>query len=330
VKLDLLKDLYLKNHISDEKWEIAFEFMNTMQDYVRKHILVDDIDEINVHHLDAWIQYLLEIHQNTVEHFMIMMRYFKVTENNSLFIQLTKYTGKSDVAESIYEKLEKVVGKQRKDEIVLDFPIPVLGTNLKKITHYTETLMEKLKSYLTEKELLLVLTDNHHQIPRKVFEPEKIIYEASSSLEAYLKDLHERKIEELKSFEQSGKVWYEQEITPEVIEFVNNNPEIMSAVLDKDTLYITKIPYDTPKYLHAKTAKEKAYYMCHCPFAREAILKNDVKIDSKWCYCSAGFTKLPFDVILDQDLKVKCLNSALAGDSICRFAISLHEIPYKK
>jgi hypothetical protein len=70
--------------------------------------------------------------------------------------------------------------------------------------------------------------------------------------------------------------------------------------------------------------------MCHCPFAREAILGNDVKIDSKWCYCSAGFTKLPFDVVLDQDLQIKCLNSALAGDPICRFAISLLDIPYKK
>jgi hypothetical protein len=145
-----------------------------------------------------------------------------------------------------------------------------------------------------------------------------------------LKDLHERKVEELKSFEQSGRVWYEQEITKEVIEFVKNNQEIMSAVLVDDKLYITKIPYDTPKYLHAESAKEKAYYMCHCPFARESILKNNVKIDSKWCYCSAGFTKLPFDVVLDTDLKIECLNTALAGDPICRFSISLQDVSYKK
>ena len=300
------------------------------QAYVLEHNFAVDIDEINVDHLNLWIQNLVDTHQNTVDHFIIMMRYFRVIKQNDLFIHLTKFTGKLDVAESIYDKLEKVVGKQRKEKIVSSFPIPELGTNLVKITEYTEGLMERLKDQLTEKELLLVLTDNHHQIPRNAFDQEKIYYEASSSLEAYLKDLHERKVEELKSFEQSGRVWYEQEITPEVVEFVKDNQEIMSAVLVDDKLYITKIPYDTPKYLHAESAKEKAYYMCHCPFARESILKNNVKIDPKWCYCSAGFTKLPFDVVLDTDLKIECLNSALAGDPICRFSISLQDVSYKK
>jgi len=330
MKLDLLKELYVKNNLGDDKWNIAQAFMNRMQAYVLEHNFAVDIDEINVDHLNYWIQNLVDSHQNTVDHFIIMMRYFRVIKQNDLFIHLTKFTGKLDVAESIYEKLEKVVGKQRKEKIVSSFPIPELGTNLVKITEYTEGLMERFKSELTEKELLLVLTDNHHQIPRKVFDQEKIYYEASSSLEAYLKDLHERKVEELKTFEQSGRVWYEQEITPEVVEFVKNNQEIMSAVLVDDKLYITKIPYDTPKYLHAESAKEKAYYMCHCPFARESILKNNVKIDSKWCYCSAGFTKLPFDVVLDTDLKIECLNTALVGDPICRFSISLHDVSYKK
>jgi hypothetical protein len=330
MKLDLLKELYLKNNLVDGKWNEALTFMNRMQTYVLVTQLAVDVDDIQVDQIDVWVQYLLKTHQNSIEHFIIMMRYFRVTKNNDLFIHLTKYTGKLDVAESIYQKLEKVAGKQKKEEIERALPIPELGTDLLEITHYTERLMEHLKTHLAESDMLNILTDNHHQIPRTVFNSEKIIYEASNSLEDYLIDLHQRKIEELKTFEASGRIWYEQEITKEVIEFVSGNQEIMSAVLKDDTLFITKIPYDTPKYLHAATNQEKAYYMCHCPFARESILKSDVKIDSRWCYCSAGFTKLPFDVVLDQDLKIQCLNSALAGDSICRFSISLHGIEYKK
>jgi len=330
MKLDLLKELYLKNNLSAEKWSEAETFMKQMEDYVLAYQLAEDVDEIQVDHLCLWVQHLLAENQNSIEHFIIMMRYFRVTKNNDLFIHLTKYTGKLDVIESIYQKLEKVAGKQKREEIEQALPIPGLGTNLQKITHFTESLMEYLKKHLTESDMLNILTDNHHQIPRNAFDSEKIIYEASDSLEEYLKDLHQRKIEELKTFESSGRVWYEQEITKEVIDFVSGNQEITSAVLKDDTLFITKIHYDTPKYLHATTNQEKAYYMCHCPFAREAILKNNVNIDSRWCYCSAGFTKLPFDVVLDQDLKIKCLNSALAGDSICRFSISLQGIDYKK
>ena len=59
---------------------------------------------------------------------------------------------------------------------------------------------------------------------------------------------------------------------------------------------------------------------------KDLYTKNNL-VGDKW---SAGFTKLQFDIILNQDLKIKVLNSALAGDSICRFSISLADVNYKK
>ncbi len=57
-------------------------------------------------------------------------------------------------------------------------------------------------------------------------------------------------------------------------------------------------------------------------FARESILTGN-SIDGNWCYCSAGFAKFPFEVILDKQLDVKLLNCALNGDEVCRFEIDL-------
>jgi len=258
------------------------------------------------------------------------MRYFKMIEKHDLFIHLTKYTGAIGVVESILTKLSKVANPLTTKEIMDQMTPPELGTNLLDITHFTKDFIQLLEHKLSEKELRLVLADNHHQIPKEAFIQEKIYYENAPTLEDYLKDLHQRKVDELKTFYEAKKVWYEQEITEEVIDYVKSNQEIMSAVLKDDALYITKIPYDTSKFIQAESHLDKAYYLCHCPFAREAVKHYGDYISANWCYCSGGFTKFPFDIIFDQPLEIELLESALRLDLSCRFKIDLSHVDYKK
>jgi len=69
----------------------------------------------------------------------------------------------------------------------------------------------------------------------------------------------------------------------------------------------------------------KRYHACHCPLARASILEGDPDISPTWCYCSGGFEKFQFDVIFDEDVGVEVLESALAGDQRCRFAVRIPE-----
>ena len=115
----------------------------------------------------------------------------------------------------------------------------------------------------------------------------------------------------------------EQIITQRVVDLVAKNPEILSAVRRGDTLYVTKIPYDPDAYLATNDSRYRRYYACHCPFVREAILRGETDISANWCYCSGGFVKYPYEVILGKELKVDLLQSVLKGDSVCRFAIHL-------
>jgi len=289
-----------------------------------------DIDDITAEILDGLIQYWVITNQNTIPNFVILMRYFKMSERHDLFIHLTKFTGAIGVVESILTKLSKVANPLTTKEIMDQVTPPVLGTNLLEITHFTKDFIALLEKKLSDKELKMVLADNHHQIPKEAFIQEKIYYEHAPSLEVYLKELHQRKVDELTEFYQAKKVWFEQEITEEVINYVKSNQEIMSAVLKDDALYITKIPYDTTKYLHADNDIDKAYYLCHCPFAREAVKHYGDYISANWCYCSGGFTKFPFDIIFDQPLEIELLESALRLDGLCRFKIDLKNVDYKK
>ncbi len=322
-----LREWYELNHLKDVDHALSFikdidQFLITRYASSLDHMTLSDLDKV--------IAYLIETNRNTVPYFVMLMRYFKMMDMHEHFIHMTKYTGGLGVIESILKKLAKVVSEERTQDIMCQVKIPVLGTPLHEITQFTNGFIQLLESKLDERELRRVLADNHHQIPKEVYMQEKIYYEKAPSLKAYLKDLHDRKIAELTKHYEENKVWFEQHITPEVIEYVKQNQEVMSAVLEDDSLYITKIPYDTKAFLEANTQDEQAYYLCHCPFAREVLKDNPFKISSNWCYCSGGFTKFPFDVIFDEDLPIEMLSSALRHDGACRFKIDLTGIDYKK
>ena len=143
-------------------------------------------------------------------------------------------------------------------------------------------------------------------------------------MDVYLKERHQRRVLELQKYCDEGKVWFEQIITQEVVEHVRTNQEVLSAVRKDDTLYVTKIPYETQQYLTETDPIKKRYYYCHCTLAREAILNDSQNIDPNWCYCSAGFAKFPFEVILGkEEMEVTVLESVLSGSDKCRFAIKL-------
>jgi len=45
------------------------------------------------------------------------------------------------------------------------------------------------------------------------------------------------------------QIWYEQEITPEVLDFAKSNQEIQSGVRVGNKIYVTKIPFAPKQYL---------------------------------------------------------------------------------
>jgi len=325
MKLYMLKDLYERNHLPEKDTQEAMALimeLNENTDY--------DIDAITESMLDDLIVYLVQNNKNTVKNFVVMMRYYHVTDRKDLFIHLTKYTGMLGVMDNIVARLKAIKGEEKAKEIIGDFELPHLGVPPTVLPDYVNRLMDILDSNLAKEETERVLAGNNHGVSRESMLPEKVEYENSASFKDYLKARHERKVKELREHYEQNKIWYEQIITPKVIDFVATNPEVLSGVIKDEKMYITKIPYDTVAYLEAVNDKDKKYYGCHCPFAREAIKAGNMDISSRFCYCSAGFEKFPFEVILDQELKIKVLKSLLNGDDVCRFEIDLTNVDYKK
>ena len=316
-----LTDLYSKRGYSDEQTRQAIDYVLSLE----KHIMASGaaLSTCSVDDIKGYIALLLENGEVTAETLLAMARYFYLENRHDIYIYFTKLFGGMGVLENIKRRAEKYAGKETARKIFDGFAFPPLGTPLEEVPKYTNGLMARLKKHTSPELYKKILAGNNHGVPEQSMQSEKELYEKSESLGQYLKELHARKVAELQQYCDSGQVWFEQEITPPVVDFVASNQEILSAAEKDGKLYVTKIPYDTPAYLAAKTDKEKNYYACHCPFAREAIISGRDAVPSDWCYCSAGFTKFPFEIILGRELDVKVINSALDGDGFCRFEIDL-------
>ncbi len=325
MQINQLKDLYQRNKLNHEQFDFAVQLLERFEEVIKTNI-----DDATLKALDLFIEDLVANNEMDIATIVVFMRYYRMIKRNDLFIHLTKYTGGLGVIESILERLEKIAGPEKSKAITDQVTIPVLGTPPSKFPEFTASFIELLEKSLDESTLKRVLASNHHQIPESAFLEERTYYENAETFDQYLKELHDRKVKVLEKHLLDGTVWFEQNITQEVVDFVKSNQEILSAVRSGDTLYITKIPYDVEAFLKTDNPVEKAYHACHCPFAKESIGNQKEHISETWCNCSAGFAKFPFDVLFKKELKAKVLENAIRGDLLCRFAISLEGIDYKK
>jgi len=276
-----------------------------------------------------YISLLMSQGKNSIDRLLALARYSNVVKKNDFIVYFASILGGRDVLPSISERLASLAGEETRDRIFEGVEPPPLGSPPGKYPAVTQRLMERLEAELPPEMCRKVLAGNHHRILREGFEEQKKRFLKAGSIDEFLRDLHRRAIEELEKYMAEGRVWYEQEITPRVVDFVRGNQEVLAGVRRGKKIYMTKIPYAPDNYLREKEPLMKRYYACHCPLAREAILGGKQRISPAWCYCSGGYEKLLWDVIFDEELDVEVLESAIGGDLRCRFAVKLPEGKFK-
>lgn len=319
----LFYDRYKKFDEEEQHIEKAIKTILQFEDFVGK-----TIEETSIEDIVMYVDNLIDISKNSYENVIHIARYYYYIDFKEHYIHMTKYFNSLGVLENIIDRISIYEDNKTSEEIISKLELPPMLTDSKKLPSFTKKFMDILQT--SSKHCNKILAGNNHQIPESASTKEKEYYQQSSSFKKYLEERHARKVQELQEHYDQNKIWFEQIITPDVIDFVRDNPEILSGVIEEDTLYITKIPYDVKAYLEADTKLLKRYHTCHCSFVKENIKNPKEDIAKEWCYCSGGFAKQPFEVILGQDLEVTLLETPLDGNYLCRFAIDLKNIVYKQ
>ena len=272
----------------------------------------------------AFSKVLIEEKQNTQENFYTLARYGMFIKNNAVFVTFVESLDGYEAQENLYKRVAEKYGETIREEVFDGIGVAPFGIPAPEKPRYMQPVVERLEQVLGPDACRALLEDSLRDLPDEYFVREREDFQSSRDVDEYIARRKQKFVEQLEACQREGRLFFAQEITDEVLAFVRADPEIGGGRRVGNVVYETKIPYMTKEYLSETDPTMKRYYACHCPWAREAV-KSGEKVAPIFCNCSAGFHKKPWEVALGQKVKVDVLESALQGDTRCRFAIHLPE-----
>lgn len=271
----------------------------------------------------AFSSLLIREGQNTYDSLITLARYGRFMKNNEIYVAILELLDGEEAQPNLYKKVGELFGEAVRDEVFAGIGVAPLGIPNTKKPRFMFPVIERLVAKVGQKKVEKLLSACLRELPDKYYTNDRRKFLRAKDIDDYIAKRHRAFVRTLRKCQRQGELFFSQEVTDEVVEYVRQNAEIESGVRDGNILYVSKIPYNTKLFLVETDPTMKRYYACHCPWAREAIRNGGVKLNSVFCNCSGGFSKKSWEIIFRQELEVEVLESALQGDMRCRFAIRL-------
>lgn len=281
------------------------------------------LDEVDAEETQAYVDKLIAIKRNSYDSLLALARYGRLIRNDAMLVAVLELLDGSEALEGLHRKLGEVAGAAVRDQIFAELPLPPLGIPNVQKARITRVVMERIQQTLDDDTCQKLFSGSFRDLPDEYTIADRERYQEIGNFDRFLELKREEFIAQLEHIRDEGGLFFSQEITDEVVEFVRADPEISQGVRQGNILYVTKIPYLASRYLAENDPELKRYYYCHCPWARESLRHGETAVSAKFCQCSAGFHKKSWEVIFGQPLQADVLESVLQGDMRCRFAIHL-------
>ena len=270
--------------------------------------------------------YLIQDNKNTSTAYEAFILFGHYSKNHNLIRWGREVFDGSEVMENLSKRLTEEYGEEYRNEIFEGLEVPPLGLDPKEKPDYTKVLINRFVEK-EEKNICIEFLAKGLRDPYTEWrKPDRERFIKAKNIDEFLEQKRERFIANLEKHRDEGTLYFTQEINDEVVEYAKKTPTLEAGIREGKTLKVTKIPYDTINYLNTKDKKMKAYYYCHCPWAREAINDGTAdEIPAVFCNCSGGYYKNYWEIVLDQPIKVDTVKTVLEGESICEFRVHLPE-----
>ncbi len=262
--------------------------------------------------------------RNTVANLSALADYTDWLGHRRLWVALTEVMDCHNALEVLASEVETRLGRRMRDGIFRE-PLPPLGAGEEERCAYTRAMMERMAELISPEEARLAWYQVQHGIPAAAWQAgdaaDREKFRRCGDIDAFFALKRQERDTLLTRLRDEHKLWYTVEITDAVLAFVKNDPEMEVGKREGDKVFVSKIPYNAVRYLQASDPAMKRYFACHCPLAREAILKRH-PISPAICHCSLGFAS-HYLAGLDREFTGEVLESAVKGDTRCRFVFHL-------
>ena len=231
-----------------EKINKYVESVNRAIQYFRGNDL--ELADGSVKDFQEYVAYLMKEGMNSYDELMAVGRYVYLLDLKEPWIYYAAILGGISVYPSIRDRLSKITGSEVCDIVFSQVDVPPLGSDPDKYSEATFQLMKELNKKLPPEVYRRVLAGNHHRIPVEAFfKHREWLQKLDGDIDAWLKKMHDASVAELEEHYKKDKVWYEQVITQDIIDYVKNHQEILSGIRVGEWIYNTKFPYSPQKYL---------------------------------------------------------------------------------
>jgi hypothetical protein len=274
--------------------------------------------------VERFAQRLIAEGRNTLDNLSALRDYTNWLGHRQLYVALIEVMDCHNALAVLAEEIEERHGRGARDRVFRE-ALPPLGASEEERCAYTRTITEQMAQQMTAEEIRVAWFQVQHGIPAEAWfesdlaDEEK--YRQCGDIDEFLSLKRRERDSLLTRLRDEHRLWYTTEINDQVLEFIKRDPEMEVGRREGNRIYITKVPYNAVRYLDETDPRKKRYYACHCPMLREAI-RRDWWISPDVCYCSLGHAS-HYLAGLGLDIKGQVLESAVRGDTRCRFVFFL-------
>jgi len=309
--------------LSDEQVVASISIAEQFETFLQKNGRTATPEATAAEDVEAFSAWMIHREINSWANYVALVRYGRFIGSEGLLVGALELIDGAEALENLRAKLGEELGEAVGEAIFEGVNLPPLGTpNLNKPA-LTKKVIDRLEATADPETCVKILGSGLRTLEDDRYLDAKKKYEEAGGIDAYLKRKGDAFLAELKAYCDEGTLFFTQPIDDSVIAYVRDHPEVRSGVRRGNLLIEAKIPHQTIKYLAATDPREKAYHYCHCPWVKESLKDGDSTISSSFCNCSAAFHRKPYEVIFGQKLQAEVLESVLAGDPWCKFAIHL-------
>lgn len=300
-------------------------FLSKLRDY--ENYLKNEnlsLDTVNPNKLVEYTEYLVSTNKNSVLDFLrAILNFANYSKKWDFITETIDIVESYNAMDTLFDRIAEIHGEQIRNGIFKDLNIPPLGVHPEKKPEFTKTIMKRITNELGQEPLIELLSPCLHGRPPDDIEGDKKLL-AKLGIDGLLLKKHQNMIKQLEKHRDEGTLEFAQKVDDEVINFIKDNQMFGSGIRKDNLIYISKIPYQTKKFLNTKDNKLKKFYLCYCPWVRGALKEGtDDEISKNFCHCSAGWYKLYWDRIFEETVKVSPIKTALDGNLECSFSVSI-------
>ncbi|MBU6996557.1 MAG: hypothetical protein HXS41_06175 [Theionarchaea archaeon] len=280
------------------------------------------VDRASAKDFYRYSAHLVEQGKNTLETYLSILRY-GIFANSALYVAAMEVLDGREVMENLSRRLTDEFGEDMRTRIFEEISLPQLGISPDEKPEYTKKILPRLERALGVERCRQFLNKGLRDRYEQWRKPDREKFLKSKNIDEFLKNKRSEYIQELEKHFEEGSLYFTQEITGPVLEFIKNDPYIEGGVRKGDVLIVRKVPHMAKEYLRETDEQKKRYYYCHCPWVKDALLKSSQPVSPVFCNCSAGYYRAYWEIVLDQPIEVDVTKSILSGDLICEFAVHL-------